>query len=120
MKAEGLRIGNLFKEKYSGKIIKVIELREGETTFEGSFYGEWQAEPIPLKEEILLNCYCDNVVHRGFYHVFNDIEVALLSDDFLEGFYTLKLGIYTQKISYLHELQNWYYIVNKKELNVKL
>ena len=117
MKAEELRIGNLFKDKHSRKIIKVIKLSESKITFDGCFYGEWQAEPIPLTEEILLKCgfeFFDNE------RIFNNFVI----EDFHNGNYYFTAGegikLHEKHIEYLHQLQNLYFSLTGEELNVKL
>lgn len=49
-----LRLNNIFKEKYSGKIIKVIGLESKRTVFDFQTLEKWQSEPIPLTEDLLL------------------------------------------------------------------
>ena len=54
MKAEDLMIGDLFQDKYSKQIIKVLEIKKIGVLFSGNFVGKWQAEPIPLTEESIV------------------------------------------------------------------
>lgn len=54
MKANELRTGNLFMDKYSKQVIPVLEiLRSGIIVFDFECMGIWQAEPIPITEKWL-------------------------------------------------------------------
>ena len=53
IKANELRIGNLFIEENSNKIIEVIGLDKKTVEFSGKFLYQCQAKPIPLTEEWL-------------------------------------------------------------------
>lgn len=108
MKATELRIGNLFIEKYSGQIIKVIGLNEKTITFEGKFKNEWQAEPIPLTEEWFYNF--------GFIIFNSSNEKGLIVVNKLVN--PLKYSIFGREIKYVHELQNWYFLLTGEELTL--
>jgi hypothetical protein len=115
MKASELRIGNLFIEEHSDKIIEVIGLKKNRITFTGNFYGKWQAKPILLTEEWLLKF--------GFEKMENnwkclDLHFATISWERLAGL-TLsfeKESTYLPHIKYVHQLQNLHFALTGEEL----
>ncbi len=117
MKAEELRIGNILN--VDGNYWTIDTISSEELYFKENIHYNHilNAEPIPLTEEILLKCEGN---HSAFYHVFDCVELGLVDDDFINGFYTLYLDGYTKKISYLHQLQNLYFALTGKELEIKL
>ena len=113
MKNTELRIGNLFKDKHN-KIIKVIGLCENDIYFSGSFELNWQAEPIPLTEQWLLDfgfkwknhgLRIENICIRQFgfgYAIFLSNES-----------YNFKI-----ELKHVHQLQNLYYALTGQELTL--
>ena len=108
MDATELRLGNLFIEKYSKEIIKVVELSSDIIHFNGVFNQKWQAEPIPLTEEWLLKFGFDKkdrVINGNF-----NIGVLYYNGgiDYFEFDVT--------HIKHVHSLQNLYFSLTQKEL----
>lgn len=139
MKAEELRIGNYVKiDSGIGKVVSLmsntfcnecanddynitIEMEDG--TFREEEEGK--VEGIPLTEEILLNC--------GFEYINADNKVyGLISPEngngdryrivhFLDGDFRMVLNTWRYvSIKNVHQLQNLYYAINGKELNIQL
>lgn len=111
MKVQELRIGNLFQEQKTKKIIEVIELSQEKIVFSGVFSAEWQAEPIPLTEEWLLKFGFIDFEKESFsYYIENNGEIVLK-----------KSGLdilYDYPIQYVHQLQNLYFDLTGEELSV--
>jgi len=112
MKPSELRIGNLMQEHYTGKIISVIKLTEKTITFSGSFIGKWQAEKIPLSEEILLKCGFRSNSELEIGH----LKFIWYGNDNL-GIKGILGLIKPNSIKYLHELQNIVRALCGQELN---
>ena len=113
MKASELRIGNLFIEEYSDKIIKVIKLEKIIITFSGLFLDKWQAKPIPLNEEWLVKFgfETDNIEWWN-----GIISIGIYKDGLFycpTGEISLRIG---KEIQYLHQLQNLYFTLIGEEL----
>lgn len=115
MKASELRIGNLFIEDNSRKIISVIGLEENKIVFEGRFLENWQAKPIELREEILLKIECIEFkknVPKSYYYK-NRILIVKengLIHDYASGV----------ELPYLHTLQNFIFALTNEELKINL
>lgn len=138
MKAEELRIGNYVKiDAGIGKVVSLmsntfcnecanddynitIEMDNG--TFREE--EETKVEGIPLTEEILLNC--------GFEYINPDNKAAgFISMNygngnryriaFLNNHFKMPLNTWNYiSIKYIHELQNLYFTIANKELNIQL
>ena len=108
MKATELRIGNYFREKHSKRPIRVIGLELTNITFTGNFFDNWQAEPIPLTEEWLVKFGFYKVGKKTFYNL--DIPVIPIRD-----YYRCK----GKDIEYVHQLQNIFFALTGKELNLE-
>ena len=129
MDSKHLRIGNLFQEKKTKEIIKVIELSQEKIVFTGMFSGEWQAEPIPLTEEWLLKF---GFIRNQINTISEVIDVSG-NDKLLEFEVTemgLDLWISSDKIDealyfpvnyikYVHQLQNLFFSLCGEELQLK-
>jgi hypothetical protein len=111
--AKELRIGNLFQDKYSKAIIKVNGITENDIFFSGNFTKEWQAEPIPLTEEKLLKLGFIKDEILGFYRNDKSNSTIIIDYDFI-----CLLGYSHVKLDYVHQLQNLYFDLNKKELKL--
>ena len=118
MKAEELRIGNLFIEENSNEIIKVIELTTKNITFTGDFKGKWQAKPIEITHEWLL---------RFGFEILTDSKKGFKSTSYSyrKGIYIcigFNYGVVTfdfwqgNEKKYIHELQNLYFALTGQEL----
>lgn len=116
MEATELRIGNLFIEYHSRKIIKVIGLEEKRIVFSGLFLDKWQAKPIPLTKEILLKC--------GFYRITGDLYTNDIIDirvgKFIEIHKNRNIINNKDLFLYLHQLQNLYFALSGEELTINL
>lgn len=139
MKAEELRIGNYVKiDEGIGKVVSLmsntfcnecanddynitIEMEDG--TFREE--EESKVEGIPLTEEVLLTC--------GFEYINTDNKVyGLISPEngngdryrivhFLDGDFRMVLNTWRYvSIKNVHQLQNLFYAINGKELNIQL
>ena len=98
--------------------------------FEGNEGDLWESTPndvegIPLTEELLLKLGAKQVLEKEFYFVLEDSERECLYLELMmlgKGF-TPTCNIYYdigKPILYLHELQNIYWNLGKKQLNIKL
>lgn len=97
--------------------------------------GEVSVKPIPLTEEILLNCGFEKIEHEVQYQILicdetetENIKILILDSCDKEGYFAdiheiIYRGSYTMNISkvkYLHQLQNLIYALTQKELTIKL
>ncbi|WP_281225377.1 hypothetical protein [Flavobacterium aquiphilum] len=99
MKVTDLRIGNLFIDKYSKKIIPVLELlRNGNIIFDIEYFGIWQAEPIPLTENWIEKLKFDHN-HWATKWILYDMPTPT-------------------GIKYVHQLQNLYFALTGEELTI--
>lgn len=142
MKLEDLRLGNWVKidvgvgqvsclmtvefEDYSlGEGMPIIVDVEGYACPRSCTMEE--VEGIPLTEDILLSCgfrkkdspitgYVTYSIYRN--NIYNG-ELSCLTIYNKGNEYCIK-QVEMNKISYVHELQNMFYLVNKEELEVKL
>lgn len=112
MKAQELRIGNWVYQQSSKMVKEEVYTTPCKIQTINSQTG-FKYQPIPLTEEILLNC--------GF------IPCSIIDDEFsLNGMTILKdWGVFTCKkteveIEYVHQLQNIFYILTNQELEIKL
>lgn len=86
-----------------------------------------EVEGIPLTEEILLCCgfrkkhspISGYVTYSIYINRIYDGELSCLNIYNKDNEYLIK-QVEMNKISYVHELQNVFYLVNKEELEVKL
>lgn len=123
MIANELRIGNKIQDR-NGFIFNVIGIGEDwiTTDFESNEGDVWEfnfktnpPKPIELTEEILLKC--------GFKRfpwglVINEL---LFKDDLKCSFLELEIGNgFRVKVNFLHQLQNLYYYLVGKELEIEL
>ena len=114
MKANELRIGNIFRDKYTRMMIIVIGLTDNEITFSGEFDSEWQAEPIPLTEQRLLKFgfeWKNHAIRLGKYAIRQQVDgwFMYLSNESLN---------FTIHLKYVHQLQNLYFALTGKELTI--
>ena len=127
MKIQELRIGNKvsFKDTvveiagvsgiaYSFGAIDVTIFRGGKT----EMHDLKTLSPIPLTEEILLKCgFDENMVLstiEGEIRYYGDGDINIGGED------SCTLGmVYIAKCKYLHQLQNLYFALTGKELEVR-
>lgn len=121
IKASELRLGNLCRDQYSGKIIKVICIEETEIHFSGFFPDKWQAEPIPLTEEILLNSGFQKTKIGIVLTTPKNIQIGLM---YMREKWNVGLSgpfglVQPCWITYVHQLQNLYFALTGEELNTE-
>ena len=118
LKASGLRIGNLFQDKYSKSIIKVNGITENDIFFSGNFTKEWQAEPIPITEEWLLKFEFKKTEYKSdiIYDSGLQNSTYITIDNNYSSYFMW--AAYLTSIKYVHELQNLYFALTKRELTV--
>lgn len=121
VKSNELRIGNYLHNpvqninfKIDARVIISIESEEKRS----EIYDKYSYKPIPLTEEMLLRC---GAKFNGSDIIINNtlvIEEAMAG----EYFYTCGLGVKLndEPIKYLHQLQNLFYCLCSRELNIKL
>jgi hypothetical protein len=120
MKTNEVRLGNLFKDKLTGAILEVDEIRRETVFFQtksGPLPDGWEAGPIPLTPELLELCgfiRSNWVEHKG-QKVFILREIFEIEIDkgkfFFEG-WELK--------GTLHELQNLFFGLTGEELPINI
>lgn len=142
MKAEELRIGNYVKiDEGIGKVAFIMDknlcneyanddynitVEMGDGTFREEEEGK--VEGIPLTAEILLNCGFEKINHISGY-IFYSFDrnykrekfAYMPLDVYLNPNYA-KIANFTVRnnIEYVHQLQNLFYAINGKELNIQL
>jgi len=125
MKIQELRIGNLVYLVYPDGITHKVEITgilPDKVFFKGKSSGFSMYEaisPIPLTEEILLKCgFDENMVLstiEGEIRYYGDGDINIGGED------SCTLGmVYIAKCKYLHQLQNLYFALTGKELEVEL
>lgn len=123
IKSSELRIGNLLQDKVSKTVLRVIELNEKDIVtyvIDRDVFPlkiGWGLEPIPITEEILLKCLFDkkegrfgNEYHLGGFVLYTSEKgnICFVWDEYITDFY------------FLHEIQNLYKDLMKKELEINL
>lgn len=138
--AKNLRVGNWVS--INGKNVKVESIVEEDginQSIEGDYYGGWVTEyegyfndwyknekntpqGISLSPELLIKCRFEK--RNGYNFDLGDIRLHDMfdgKDNDCEAY--LKAGvaaIYIKNIKYLHDLQNLYWCLTQKELEVNL
>lgn len=120
MKVNELRVGN-----YTDKGMVKSFYEHGIHVGMGKCYGFCDLKPIPLTEEILLKCGFKRVPKNLYVDNLKDLRTAVTylkgSIIWNESTRIVWVGnIALDNIKYLHELQNLYYAVENKELEIKL
>lgn len=137
MKASELRIGNIVNQTGSVQGV-VTELRINHARIRYTLAGQLRhslvsyehLEPIPLTEEWLVRLgmlkYTDSIPYAYVFNLdkklgFNRFRLQWARyGDGVEGFYNLHLyKIQCARVQYVHELQNLYFALTGKELEVK-
>ena len=123
MKAEELRIGNYVNEKHYGlRRVVCIDNREGYDNVYRDAYGDATGgfiRPIPLTEEWLLKFGLLNLNDYSFDG--GCLYIDLLNKCIgVAGEEAVTCGmIYYAKCEYVHQLQNLYFALTGKELEIK-
>ena len=115
-----LRIGNLVI--VNGEIIKVEEIKSGgiNPNWDSYEYSYDDLQPIPLTNEILEKLSLEKF--NRYYSIYKNWELVISKEgnkyiiDNIDGDISHYDNDY--KIRFLHQLQNIYYILNFKELDV--
>lgn len=133
IQANDLRVNNLLIKH--GEIVKVVDIglkhisdKNYYIRCDGDNCGYWidQFKPIPLTEEVLLKC---GFVSKSIYDDFElngfKIQSTVRRCDTNErSSFFLNLGEESEslnnRIDYLHQLQNLYWFLCGKELNVNI
>lgn len=118
MKPNELRRGNWVGTVYSAPYIKITEIKNAVVcglNCKGISYAS--LKPIPLTEEILLNC--------GFEKFLKGIKGSDIHDTYRLGFFQIEnhFGIYMFhgiEIKHIHQLQNLFFAISGHELNIEL
>ena len=121
IKIEELRIGNKVQDN-NGFIFYVVSIFEDGTIycdFEWNEGDVWEfndnnpCQGIPLTEEILLKCgFVEGLTKPKHYHT-KDMMICNIQGMFIN----VRTDV---RIKYLHQLQNLYFCLVGKELNVEL
>jgi len=124
IKSTELRLGNLFIEENSNKIIEVIGLEKDRVVFSGMFLDKWQAKPIPLTEEWLVKFgFRKNQNSEKYFLPIPNIKCEIHAERF-RGVIVLEIHNHVMPIipeteSSVHGLQNLYFALTGKEINYK-
>lgn len=124
MKAEELRIGNYVSTIYPKfNYEKVKEIKEKVVYTDNiKGIGYISLKPIPLTEEIVCNIKDIIKKNENTYILPNGLHIEFLfPEPTLRKPTSSETSIFLCDVEYLHELQNAYYwLSDKKELNIKL
>ena len=120
MKPQELRIGNLVR--YNGEVVKVEQITKRKIGYhaqENRMHYTQIAElkPIPLTEEIIGKYF----IHHGanYYRDNSRVEIYQTRCGWCLSLNNSTYSTYFGTIvKYLHELQNVYYLADKKELTI--
>lgn len=123
MKASNLRLGNIFRDKYTGVFIPVLELSKDRITFDYQTKGKWQAEPISLTEEILFKIGfeldfkgCYGYKYKFFiFKNLNNVVLGLSDSDFYFNYANECIHL-----KHLHQLQNIYHALKGEEIEINI
>jgi len=124
IKPNELRIGNLVYNIHNKQIIRIRQLRiEIVEVFHTNkltgFLPFEDIEPIPLTEEIILECGFERKIHgrhekslRSYKKNGNTFNVSHSG--------IMYYGLKQKPVLYLHELQNLYFALTNQELKIEL
>lgn len=128
MKNNELRIGNYVQHK--GEIVKVEQITKhkigyhkyaDKRTMQYLRYSE--IEPIEITEYLLLKSGLEKVKvysQENFISDNNDVLLSYFDDeDYWRAIIYFNKCTIGKNIKYIHELQNAYFVVNNKELEIK-
>ena len=123
MKPQELKIGNLVC--YNGEVVKVEQITKHKIGYHTkpnetrlNYARLCEVEPIPITEELLLKCGFDKPCDGVYEHNYGEFEVTKEQE---KWWVTWNGGAdFWFEIKHLHQLQNAYYLVTGKELEIKL
>lgn len=124
MKANELRIGNLFQDKKGTRLTSFGCTPDDDTDKFNVWYGnelgfylpEKEIEGIPLTEERLIKFGFEKVEFDGITTYGN--KIFYIEKEYKGNFYIVLQG---KKIAltYVHQLQNLYFVLTGEELEIK-
>lgn len=127
MRVEELRLGNVIE--FEGMYCEVQEIdMQGVMVFikdtqERVWIDLFQFIPIPLTEEILLKCGFEYIESKKVYKLYlpndNQLLIGFNFQNELKLYYKV-FNVDLVDIKYLHQLQNLYWCLCGKELNVNI
>ena len=128
--ARELRIGNLFIEKNTKTIIRVMEITKENVTFSGWFKNSWLAVPMPITQEYLLSLGAEKIPKNRFHvelYCFKDMDCTEWCVGYIDDSWFLFEGksdamcnaVNYLKLEYIHKLQNLLFEVANLELAIK-
>lgn len=126
MKANELRIGNLVK--LNGEIVKVEQITKKKIGYHKEprenvmHYAKLcEVEPIELTENVMDMIRCEDKCADGYSPVYSLREGFYVKCRAIDGSLDfVKIDSTYLHIKYLHQLQNCYYVICYKELEVEL
>ena len=116
MKATELRIGNIVMcEGLIQTVECICDTDSGEAECCLSLYGNYaiSISPIPLTEEWLLKFGFKVYNEHGWYEINNYHQINLIGDYLVNGVQCI-----SNKINYVHQLQNLYFATTGNELTI--
>ena len=131
IKANELRIGNLFYKSYGGyKVVAEIHKYTVDATAIGFSvivrYDLDSIEPIPLTEQVLLDCGLEQIKGTKIYSINDAYKLKIIENSgfsnscLLYKKYVGNLIVSITYVSYLHELQNLCFALTSQELQYKV
>lgn len=130
IQANELRIGNYVNEYYwnnikncySLELIKIKGIYETHIVCnEEDAYNLSELKPIPLTEEILFKCgFVEEYEDEEDNSYFVNSSVEIMKVLFKQEFFLENIDNISLKIKYLHQLQNLYFALIGKELEINL
>ena len=132
IQANELRIGNLIRDKESRHIVEVLAIDKapedssvyvrafdfiGRYIFESELLEGWLT-PIKITEKRLLNCGFVKGEYKETYTDYTFDGYRLINEGNKYEFLIYGSSVILSEIKYIHELQNIYFILSKKELDL--
>jgi len=108
MEASELRIGNYVNTERGFKKISFVSI---------DWTGFVECEPIPLSDQILLDCGFVSKLGKFGNEYHNDNFSIYTSE---KGTFCFVWDNFLRDVYFLHELQNLYHILKNKELTINL
>ena len=113
-----LRVGNWLRFN-NHTYVQVFEINSDNNTCNGlDLSNDDFHEPIPLTPELLIKCGFEGMVRKNDY-ILDGFRITHvhLTENFC---YALGNGCNPPTMKYLHQLQNLYYVLTGKELEIDL